>query len=257
MARADFIGVHSKKEAMKNSFSSRSKAAKSLFFVWKTTDKRIFIQAINAAYDVIEESPRQITKVEFQNNYRLEPRILAAPILPFAPSDSEEELASIIENIELEPKKIVPPRQLTQEELEKEAKQAAIRLEKNIRKEFALHLARIRTGNTKDAVKKIASILEIRQGIIPAHKHMFTDFGIDLRKVTQYKLALKAYERALELGINDANIYFNLARLHLDMKDYSLSWKAISHSLHIDPEHYYSLKLRTYLTKVDQLVFKI
>ncbi len=263
MARADFIGVHSKRTLGMDASQAKAKKVKDLYFVWQTTDKRIFVQGINAAYDVVDPEPWQINKHEFEKTFFQEVRIFAAPVVPFTPHEKSEEEKAQDKALEEEKKRKkiasqeTDQQRLSEEELRQEVKKAAKRLERNIRQEFALHLARIRTGNTKDAIQKIQTILELRKGIVSAHKYMFSDFGIDLRKVTQYQLAVKAYQRALELGLNDANIHFNLARLYLDMKEYSLSWKAVSSSLNIDPEHYYSLKFRSYLSKIDKVALKL
>jgi len=46
------------------------------------------------------------------------------------------------------------------------------------------------------------------------HKHLFNDFGINLRKNEMYDQAVEYYARALELSPNDENLHYNIAKAH-------------------------------------------
>ncbi len=254
MARADFIGVYSRKIADKN-LSSQSSAwgKKQLYFVWNTTDKRIFAQPINAAYEPLEKEPKQITPQHFEELFTSEPRIFAAPLMHFTAPEKTEEEKELDRKLEEEKKRNkLSPEELAELE-EKEKREAAKLVEKNLRENFSVHLSRMQSGNFRNAIVKINEILDYRDGIIPIHKHMFTDFGIDLRKIKQFNLAVKSFERALELSGEDANAFFNLARLYCEMEKYSQSWQCLASALKIDPNNYYSNKLREHLSKVDSI----
>ena len=56
-------------------------------------------------------------------------------------------------------------------------------------------------------------LAQTKDGIIPAHKHMFRDFGVRLRQNSQPDLALLFSRKAVELAPEDDHAHFNLARI--------------------------------------------
>ncbi len=63
----------------------------------------------------------------------------------------------------------------------------------------------------------------------------YNSLGVRLRKQGDYKGAIHAYQRALELTPSDENIYFNLSRAFHFMGDIELSGEAISSALDLNP----------------------
>ncbi len=78
---------------------------------------------------------------------------------------------------------------------------------------------------------------------------MFADFGIDLRKIKLYELAKLAFNRAKELKENDPNIWFNLARVHYELKEYKVALECTRHCLELSPEHEYAIRLKSATAK--------
>ena len=68
-------------------------------------------------------------------------------------------------------------------------------------------------GPRKAALLALEQLAQTKDGIIPAHKHMFRDFGVRLRQNSQPDLALLFSRKAVELAPEDDHAHFNLARI--------------------------------------------
>ncbi len=247
MLRADFIGVYSKKIVTSIAFSqSSSRAKKQLFFTWKTTDGRYFSQAIDNAYNPIDDEPQQITSEDFVSQYAQEIRILVTPVTKFEPpalpasENAKKKKSEEVVHVEVE-------EQIPEEQ----------RVELTLRQKFARELNRLQNGLVKEATLSIEKILATTEGIINEHMHMFTDFGIALRKILQYRLALLAFERAYSLAKENAAVLFNLARIHFEMKHFTKAHLYIDKSLAIEPDNAYAQKFRTHLVQQHKIVLNI
>ncbi len=240
--RADFIGVHSQKSNKKTTFSELSaKPKKRYFFVWETTDGRFYVQAINAAYDPIEDEYHLIDSQDYRDNYKQEPYIFAAPLMQFqAPERPQTVFESALYDEKLVPKK---PAKLP----------IGVRTENELRNKFSDQILFLRNGKVHEATSAIQGILATKNGIMPSHKHMFTDFGIVLRKEGQLHLALAAFERANVLKRDDVNTYFNIARIYYELKHYDRAWQYVVDALRIEPRHMELNQLRQNLVQLSAL----
>ena len=84
--------------------------------------------------------------------------------------------------------------------------------EQSVRANFGLgqsYLAQGEAEKAKDVFKKLTAIKAVTE---PRHKHIFNEFGIQLRKLGLYFEAAQHYARALEMGSDDENLWFNLGR---------------------------------------------
>lgn len=129
-----------------------------------------------------------------------------------------------------------PQRQVTPEELDK-----------SIRAEFALSLMRFKRGNKEGALQDFERLLTVENGIVPAHKHMFTDFGIDLRKSKLYTLASRCFQRAALLSPDDGHALFNLARIYFEMGNFGKASQYIDAALGREPDLKYALRLKMHM----------
>ncbi len=64
----------------------------------------------------------------------------------------------------------------------------------------------------------------------------YNSLGVRLRKQGDYKGAIHAYNRALELTPTDENVYFNLSKALYFMGDVELSGQAITSALNLNPD---------------------
>ncbi len=120
-------------------------------------------------------------------------------------------------------------------------------LDKSIRAEFALSLMRFRRGNKEGALQDFERLLAVEDGIVPAHKHMFTDFGIDLRKSKLYTLASRCFQRAVNLSPNDGHALFNLARIYYEMGNFGKAVQYLDAALDKEPDLKCALRLKMHM----------
>ena len=87
-------------------------------------------------------------------------------------------------------------------------------VESKLRETFRQTLLRLkRPRERKAALLALEQLAQTKDGIIPAHKHMFRDFGVRLRQNSQPDLALLFSRKAVELAPEDDHAHFNLARI--------------------------------------------
>lgn len=90
---------------------------------------------------------------------------------------------------------------------------SALRVDdENIRANFGLGLTYLERGETGKADNIFQRLVKMEGTFEPEHKHLFNDFGINLRKNEMYEQAVEYYSRALELSPNDENLHYNMAR---------------------------------------------
>ena len=117
-------------------------------------------------------------------------------------------------------------------------------VDKAVRAEFAMSLMRFRRGNKEGALQDFERLLAVEEGIVPAHKHMFTDFGIDLRKSRLYTLASRCFRRAANLSPHDSHALFNLARIHYEMGNFGKAAQYLDAALDSEPDLKCAMRLK-------------
>lgn len=208
MRNPKFLGVYSRLK------SNNARAKKQLNYVWELDRNTYAIQAINEAFMAVSK-PELITAAHLQGNFRLEPSILAAPLT--TPDFRALHQPKHGEAAELTDAFL--------EDLERARK--AKQIENDLRSNFTKALRALnRPKDRKGAIAAIEHIVNSTEGIVPAHRHMFRDFGVSLRKKSQPELALLCAKRALELSPNDDHAHFNMARI-LDLL--GLDDQAVAH----------------------------
>lgn len=208
MRNPKYSGVYSSKSLAR---TSDGKRAKRFYFVWDLGNACYAAQALDNSFSPIEK-PRLLSQAQLKANLRLEPGILAAPIS--TPDFRRIEAAPSVKNDATE------LTDLSIQELEKARR--AKQVEADLRNNFDKALRALsRPRDRKGALAAISQIADSTEGIVPAHKHMFRDFGVSLRKKSLPELALNCAKRVLELAPNDDHAHFNMARLlsHLGMYD--------------------------------------
>jgi tetratricopeptide (TPR) repeat protein len=85
------------------------------------------------------------------------------------------------------------------------------------------------------------------------HKHLFNDFGINMRKNKMYDQALQYYLRAEELVRNDEHLFHNIARCYFEKgnveacKEYLLKSFAVNPNLEASRQFWVYLKGKGYV----------
>lgn len=127
---------------------------------------------------------------------------------------------------------------------------AAEKLDKVLRDDFFLHMTRYAKGRKKEALQAFSRILENTDGLVSAHKHAFTDFGRDLRRINLTDLAEKFYQRACELAPDDSNAAFNMARILFESGQYAKALAEVNRALELNPALGCARKLQESINQV-------
>lgn len=218
MQKPRFLGVYSRIQPGVK--TARSK--KQFFFVWAVSRDVFAVQPLNDAF-VPTAPPVLVPQDNLKTGFRLEPGILAAPVTTpdFRPLQTQKR------------QKVNTPEQtntksldnLSLEDLEKARK--AKQIETDLRGNFDKALrALTKPKDRRGALAVLEQIAETTEGIVPAHKHMFRDFGVLLRKKSLMEIALRCAQRVLELAPRDDHAHFNIARI-LNMMD--MNREAVAH----------------------------
>jgi len=161
---------------------------------------QIWIQPLNPNY--VPSGPKQeISKDDFLEHYAPEPEFYTSKVYP-----SIRKLNQTIAKAE---------RHRANGETysaEMEYGHALKVDEENIRANFGLGLTYLERGEKGRADNIFQRLVKMEAAFEAEHKHLFNDFGINLRKNEMYDQAVEYYARALELSPNDENLHYNMAR---------------------------------------------
>ena len=107
--------------------------------------------------------------------------------------------------------------------------------EDNVRANFGLGKTYLALGDTEKATQVFKKLGAIEAVLEPENKHIFNEFGIQLRKMGLYAEAARHYTRAINLSPADENLWFNLGRALYEGGQKEKGIAAIKRSLVINP----------------------
>lgn len=110
----------------------------------------------------------------------------------------------------------------------------AQKLDNFLRAEFQVSLNHWYMSKKNMALRQFHNIINKEANFVPAHKHMFTDFAIQLRKINQHDLALVAAIRCTKLSPDDSHAFFNVARLYYELGRYEKANEYIDRTLNLE-----------------------
>lgn len=119
--------------------------------------------------------------------------------------------------------------------------------EENVRANFGLGLTYLDRGETSKANNIFERLVKLDAAFEKKHKHLFNEFGINLRKNKMTKQALEYYDRALELSGGDDHLFYNIARAHFEKKDYARCVDFLLKAINSNPDFEVVLKFFTWL----------
>ena len=233
VATANFIGVYSTSSTQRRQGGNTPR--KRFWFAWDDLSGGNIVQLLDAAYKPVGE-PQPVNGQEFSQRYRLEASIYVTPL-------SKLEIADKADVRPDGPEGGAGPGETARK------MEAAASLDRDLRGEFATALLRLQRGDKASAINTFERLAARREGIVPAHKHMFTDFAVDLRKSRLPAVAFKFYQRALELSPEDSNAYFNMARIMFDLGDYDGTEKHLQQALNLDVDFAAARDFLEFLTR--------
>ena len=68
---------------------------------------------------------------------------------------------------------------------------------------------------------------------IEEHKHLFNEYGINLRRLNMYEKAIESYHRALEVNPFDPHLYYNLAIVYAELEEMENSIKLLKSAIEL------------------------
>ncbi len=254
MALAKFLGVYATIQQLNAPNPRLQHEAGRYWFVWKAEWGNFYAQLLDKEYQPAGK-PRIVSNNEFETLFVHQPHITAMPASFFDPASAAgiKDFEPLIDDLAMGQRR-VPPKK-TPQPADEDARAADLRaatLDRDLREEFALALLSMKRGDKAKAIEVFERLATVREGIIPAHKHMFTHFAIDLRKSNMLDLAKKHYTRALELGQDDVNAYFNMARVHYDAGSHQLALDLLNKALELSPNFAYAKQFRDFILRTSQ-----
>ncbi len=117
----------------------------------------------------------------------------------------------------------------------------------NVRANFGIGLTYLERGDNAKAQDIFQRLVKLDATFEPEHKHLFNEFGISLRKSKMLDESVEYYHRALELTKNDENLFMNMARVLLEIKDIPGCVEHLLNALRLAPRHEPSLKFLAWL----------
>jgi tetratricopeptide (TPR) repeat protein len=91
-------------------------------------------------------------------------------------------------------------------------------------------------GRKEEARSIFNRLSTIKELFSKENKHIFNDFGIELRKTALYDDAISTYEKAVSIDPEDEILYYNLARVYYELKRTDEARAKLGRALEIKPE---------------------
>ncbi len=105
--------------------------------------------------------------------------------------------------------------------------------EENVRANYGLGKLHLERGETEKAREIFLRLARIDALFEEENKHVFNEFGIDLRQNRMYDEAIANYRKALEISGRDPVLYFNLARAYIGKEQLSAARDCLRQALEL------------------------
>ena len=215
----------------------RKSIHKVFWFVEQDEKGAIQVQPINTNY-VPTGAKKTITMEELLEKYSPEPEFYVQSVFP--------KIRELNESVDRGDK----CREKGENFSAEFAYDSALKLdEENVRANFGIGLTYHARGEVDKADNIFERLVHLDAAFEEEHKHLFNDFGMNLRKNKMYKQAEEYYARALELSKADENLHINLARTLLEGKDMEGCAKHLVEALRLAPGNETALKFLDWLEK--------
>jgi tetratricopeptide (TPR) repeat protein len=113
----------------------------------------------------------------------------------------------------------------------------AIKLdEDSVRANYGMGKVYVETGRIEEAKQIFKKLSQTEALFEEENKHLFNEFGIDLRKQGMYDEAIVNYEKAVSIAPKDETLYYNLGRAYKEKGDYKTAYEKVKKALEIKPD---------------------
>jgi tetratricopeptide (TPR) repeat protein len=124
----------------------------------------------------------------------------------------------------------------------------ALRMDENhIRASFGLGLTYLEHGDAANASIVFRKLATLKGGLAPEFKHLFNEFGIQLRKNHMYAEAVRHYAKAIQLGSDDENLFCNLARALYEKGNVQAARRFLDKALAARPDFAVARKFKAFI----------
>ncbi len=235
--RGKIKGVFSTQSEMKvgSGSTSRKSVQKHFFMVTEQDDGQVEVQYLNKNY-VPSGPKRLLPKDEILEKFSPEPEFYTYTVYP-----KMRELQKTIARAD---------RHRSRGEgfsAEYEYGNALKVDEENIRANFGLGLTYLDRGETSKADDIFQRLVKLDAAFEQEHKHLFNDFGINLRKNKMYEQCMQYYKRAMELSQTDEHLLHNVARLLFEQGKPQETAKYLKKALELNPDFQQAQQFMHYL----------
>lgn len=213
----------------------RKSIQKSYWYVKELDDHTIEIQPLNVNY--VPSGPKKIiTMDDLLDKFSPEPEFYTVTVMP-----KMRELEKTIARADRHRKN----KETFSAEMEYGK---AINVdEENVRANFGLGLTYLERGAQDKAQDIFERLVKIEAAYEQEHKHLFNEFGINLRKSKMNDQALEYYSKALELSQSDENLYYNIARVKFELKDITGTAEMLKKALELNSKFEEAAKFMEFL----------
>lgn len=230
-------GVFSSQEIRKvgTGTTTRRTVVKTFWFAEEEPDGKLYVQPINSNY-VPTGSKRYVSRDELIEKFSPEPEYYIQTVYP-----NMRKLNETIDRADTARGKGETF------SAEYEYDNALVVDVENVRANFGIGLTYLSRGETDKAQNIFSRLVQLEGAFAEEHKHLFNEFGINLRKNKMFQEALEYYQRALKLSKRDENLYINIARVYLEIKDIPHVVEFLGRALALAPQSEVALKFQSWL----------
>ena len=213
------------KESFVGTGATRKKMSQTVHYFAEEDDRgEITVRALNPHF--IPSGPgKRVTLEELLANFLPDPMIYLHKVLPA--------MRQVEESVER------ADRHRNQGELftaEFDYKEALSLDEEHVRATFGLGLTYLDRGENDNAAIVFHRVIELEHAFDAAHKHLFNEFGIRLRKNKMYPHALRYYFRIFTKIKDDDHLLYNISRTLFEMCRHRPARHFLDKAMAIDPE---------------------
>ncbi len=223
--KESFAGVFSTQKTLKigAGTTSRRVAQSAYFFVSENEDGQLVMQALGPlGLPVGTKTP--VTREDLLKDYMPEPTMYQKTVLP----KMREVQVSVARG-----EKFRKRGETFTAEFEY-GKALALDVE-NVRANFGIGLCFLSRGETQKADEVFRRVVDIEAAFEKEHKHLFNEFGINLRKSGMFSQAVEYYEKGLAISPEDEHLHYNAARAAYEQNDVPKARQHLEQALGLNP----------------------
>ena len=121
--------------------------------------------------------------------------------------------------------------------------------EEHGRANYGMAKLHIEKGEVDEAKAVLDKLTNIEALFEDENKHVFNEFGIDLRRMKMFDQALDSYRKSLEINSQDPILNFNMGRALIDKKQFAEALACMDRALELKDDFPEALKLGQLLRK--------